>query len=208
MIGARKHGAAVRAFFAVEPGAAAREAAADVAARLRRAPLGEGVRWVRSEAYHVTLRFLGNVEIGKLPALCEAAAAAVAARGPFVLELGAARVLPSPRRPRVVVLELAPQAPLEALARRLEEVAVAQGFAPERRAFRAHLTLGRVRHRRVPDVEGVAAAPGTQIPVQEVVLLRSDLEREGPRYTALERLPLEGEGGLLQREAASRSHGC
>ncbi|MDX1650152.1 MAG: RNA 2',3'-cyclic phosphodiesterase [Myxococcota bacterium] len=191
MIGARRHGAAVRAFFALEPGEAVRAACAEVAGRLRRAPHGEGVRWVRPEGYHVTLRFLGNVPTETVPELARAVGEAVADVAPFALAPGAARVFPSPRRPRVVVLELEPQAPLAELARRVEEAVVDAGLPPERRAFRAHLTLGRVRGRRVPDVTGVAA-PASVLPVDEVVLFRSDLGREGSTYTALERLPLEG----------------
>jgi recombination protein RecA len=191
VIGARKHGAAVRAFFAVEPGAGVRAACAEVAERLRRAPHGDGVRWVRPEGYHVTLRFLGNVPTEQVPALARAVGEAVEAVAPFELAPGGARVLPSPRRPRVVVLELAPEAPLAALAGRVEQAVVAAGLPPERRAFRAHLTLGRVRGRRVPDVAG-AAASASALPVEEVVLFRSDLGREGSRYTALERLPLRG----------------
>jgi 2'-5' RNA ligase len=192
LIGGRKHGAAVRAFFAVEPDAASRAACTEVAERLRRAPFGEGVRWVPPENLHVTLRFLGNVPREEVPALARAVGAAVAGSAPFEATLGAARVLPSPRRPRVVVLDLAPEDALAALAGRVEEAVVAEGRAPERRAFRAHLTLGRVRGRKVPDVTGVAAAAEVRLPVREVVLFQSDLAPGGSRYTALERLPLEG----------------
>lgn len=200
-VSARKHGAAVRAFFAVELPEPAREACAEVAGRLRAAPYGDAVRWGRPEGFHVTLRFLGNVAVERVPELAEAVGVAVAEATPFRVALGEARVFPSPRRPRVVALELVPEAPLAALAERVEKAVVEAGLAPERRAFRAHLTLGRVRSRRVPSVAGVAAR-GAPFPVREVVLFRSDLGRDGSRYTALERLPLAGEPGGGAPEAS------
>jgi 2'-5' RNA ligase len=142
-------GDAVRAFFAIELGEPARRAAAEVARRLREAPGGDGVRWVRPEALHVTLRFLGDIAPAQVAPLARRAAGELAALAPFALRLGPAALFPTPRRPRVVALDLAPEAPLTALAAALERAVVAEGFAPEPRAFRAHLTLGRVPLRGV-----------------------------------------------------------
>lgn len=206
MISARKHGAAVRAFFALELPEAAREVCAELTGRLRRAPHGDGVRWVRPEGFHVTLRFLGNVPTEEVPALARAAGAAVAGVEPFEATLRGLRVLPSPRRPRVVVLELGPEDALAELAARVEEAVVGEGVAPEKRAFRAHLTLGRVRSRRVPPLADVPAPEAPPLPVREVVLFRSDLGPEGSRYTALERLPLEGDPAA-SRDAARPPEG-
>ena len=64
---ARRHGTAVRAFFAWEPEAAAKSALAALVAELRRRPDGDAVRWVKPEGYHLTLRFLGNVATSEVP---------------------------------------------------------------------------------------------------------------------------------------------
>jgi 2'-5' RNA ligase len=179
----------LRAFFAVELGEPARRAAAEVARRLARAPGGDGVRWVRLEALHVTLRFLGDVAASRVEPLARRAAGELAGLAPFAMRLGPAALFPSPRRPRVVALGLEPEAPLAALAAALERAAVAEGFAPEPRAFRAHLTLGRVRERRFPAVSG-AVVPAEASAVSEAVLFRSELRPEGSRYTPLHRVPL------------------
>jgi 2'-5' RNA ligase len=161
------------------------------------------VRWVRPEGYHLTLRFLGNVESEAIPELAKRAADEVAGVAPFDARLGAVEIFPSPHRPRVVAAAVEPEEPLAALAGGLERAAVAAGLAAERRRFRAHLTLGRVRSRRFPSLDGATLAldgttsasggltsHGVPLPVQEIVLYRSDLQREGAVYSVLERIPL------------------
>jgi 2'-5' RNA ligase len=88
----------------------------------------------------------------------------------------------------VIALAAQPEDALAGLAARLEKAAVESGVAPEERAFRAHLTLGRVRARRFPAVLAPAPA-GTQL-VREVVLFRSDLGKAGARYSPLATLAL------------------
>jgi 2'-5' RNA ligase len=176
----------------VELDAAARDAAAALVRELRARPGADGVRWVPAENLHVTLRFLGQVERARLPELTAAARAAAAPLAPFELALGSARAFPSPRQPRVVALELEPEAPLAALAAALEGAAVALGFAPEARRFRAHLTLGRSRGARFALDLADASPEPARWRVREAVLFESELRPEGARHRALERLPLAG----------------
>ncbi len=188
---ARRLGTAVRAFFAFEPAEAAKSALRALVAALRARPDGEAVRWARPEGYHVTLRFLGNVPAGEVPALAQAVADAVGDSPAFEVTIGAPRAFPSAREPRVVVVELAPEAPLAALAERIEAAVIGAGIAPERRRFRAHLTLGRVRSRRLPALDACPFETGP-CEVRDLVLFRSDLARDGSRYTPIARLPLAG----------------
>jgi len=186
---ARRLGAAVRAFFAWEPPEGAKQALAALARELRARPDGDAVRWVRPEGYHVTLRFLGNVPTADVPALAEAVEGALAGSRRFSVTLGATHAFPSARQPRVVVIELEPEAGLAALAACVEAGVVAAGLPAEKRRFRAHLTLGRVRGRRVPALDAKPPAAGA-LDVHEVVLFRSDLGRDGSCYTPLAQLPL------------------
>jgi len=180
----------VRAFFAVELGEHARTAAAEVARELRASPGGDAVRWVRVEGLHVTLRFLGDVETGRIPELVARVCAETSALGPFRIRLGGVHAFPSARRPNVVVLDVGPVEPLEELAEAVERGVVAAGFAPESRRFRAHLTLGRVRGRRFPSATSAMTPEEAAWDVREAVLFRSELHHSGARYTTLERIPL------------------
>ena len=183
-------------FIGVDLDAVSRGAAADLLARLREGS-GPGVRWVRPEALHVTLRFLGNIASEQVAPLRSSVAAAVSGLAPFRLGLGAVQHFPSPRRPRVVALEVAPEAKLSELAAAVERGARDQGFEPDDRPFRAHLTLGRIKSGsgRAPATRGLVAPPGAGCAVEEVVLFQSELRREGARYTPLERMPLAGRRG-------------
>lgn len=178
-----------RAFFGVELDPPARSAAARVARELGAG--ARGVRWVAEETYHVTLRFLGQIAPASVPGLVAAVGRALCDQPGFRLRLGAPRLFPNPRRPRVVVLDLEPPDPLRCLAARVEEAVVGTGLPPEERPFRAHLTLGRVRG-RARLVSPAVAAPGVEFLVAEVVLFESHLERDGARYTPLERIALGG----------------
>ncbi len=179
----------LRAFIGISLDEAALGAAARAMDAVRARPGGDRVRWVRPEGLHVTLRFLGTIEAERAPVLAHQVGRAVAGCEPFELCLGALHAFPSPRRPRVVALAVDPEAPLCELAAAVERGVVASGFEPEERPFRAHLTLGRLRDGRTPDLSGIDELRAAS-PVREVVLFESRLGRGGSRYFALERMPL------------------
>ncbi len=184
----------IRAFLAIELDAVLRRAAAALAGALRQRPGGEGVRWVREEALHVTLRFLGDTDPSRVPELAARVAEQTAGLAPIELRLGRIGAFPTARRPRVIVVHAEPERELTALAEAVERGVVAAGFEPEPRRFRAHLTLGRVRS-RAPDLRGVTVpdtAARHACDVTEAVLFRSELRPSGARYTPLERIPLGG----------------
>ncbi len=180
----------LRTFFAVELDEASRRVAHAVAQRLAAAPGSEAVRWVRPESYHVTLRFLGTTPRDRVEGLVAAALHATRGIAPFELRLGVLAGLPS-QAPRAIVLEVAPLEPLATLAKQVESAVVAVGFAAELRAFRPHLTLGRIHERRgrAPRLDP-AISPGHAAPfaVTSFALFQSDLDPGGAHYTPLERI--------------------
>jgi len=179
----------IRAFLAAPlPGPLVRELE-DLVARWRASRWSRSVRWVRPDALHLTLRFLGDVSPGQLESI-QAGVAGVARTHPVAsVPIQGVGPFPSTRRVRVIAMRLADDARLAALAQALESVAVDCGLAPEPRSFHPHVTLGRVRGR-------LAAAPTTDaldgrvVPVETVVLFRSDLESSGARHTPLARFAL------------------
>jgi len=153
----------------------------------------DGVKWVEPQNFHFTLRFLGYTQPDALQRLVPALSAAVAAHEAFSLTLAGVGAFPNARRPQTIWVGVSEGArPLESLAGSVERAVVAQGFSPEERPFRAHLTLGRVKAPR-PPVElarALEAMPEgeevARIQVGEVVLMRSDLRPSGPIYTPME----------------------
>ncbi len=191
----------LRVFFAIELDERARTAAARSVRALQEAPNGNAVRWVREESFHVTLRFIGDVERTRIEAVTRCVHRQTAQLRPFRLELGGVRLFPSRRRPGFMVLDVGPGEALEELAGAVERGVEAAGIAPESRPFRPHLTLGRLRGKKFPAVTGDVTALGEGCIVNDAVLFKSDLHPSGAQYTPIERVPI---GGLSDSSHASR----
>src|SRR3989304_8233118 len=101
------------------------------------------VRWVRDDGLHITLKFFGEVMPDRLDAIEDALRHAAAGIHSVSLALGTGGALPTPRRPRVLHLEVHAGPELEVLQDRLERACSEIGFAPEGRPFIPHITLGR-----------------------------------------------------------------
>ena len=146
-------------------------------------------RPVADDALHVTLAFLGHRPEGDADL---AAAAIDAAAGPVPrLALGAALLLP-PRRARVLCAAVHdPDGALSALQQRVSDGLEAAGiYTPERRAFRAHATVARLRTgARAPRALPDGLAPERlEFGADAVTLYRSHLGRGGARYEPLHRV--------------------
>jgi 2'-5' RNA ligase len=156
-----------------------------------RVPAGLPGRAVPPRNWHLTLRFLGDVD----PVAADRLAAALDGAdlgGAFSVSWGRLGAFPRPQRATVLWIGLADGAdPLAALAARVEECARDAGFPAEDRPFRAHLTLARIR----PDrdvrslVEGFDPA-GVTMTADHISLYRSHLGSGGARYEAVEEFPL------------------
>jgi RNA 2',3'-cyclic 3'-phosphodiesterase len=184
---APKRAARIRAFVALELEARAREAIGLLQARLRGS---RGLRLVRPEGVHLTLRFLGSSEPAQLEALAPRLASAAAACPPFETRVGGLGTFPERGAPRVLWLriELPPSA-LE-LQCACEQAAREAGFEAEDRPFAPHLTLGRWRE-RVPRPSLEPAELGATR-IESLVLFRSETRRDGAAYTPLRRFALGG----------------
>ncbi|HZM55081.1 MAG TPA: RNA 2',3'-cyclic phosphodiesterase [Acidimicrobiales bacterium] len=149
-----------------------------------------GLRWTGPNQWHVTLRFLGEVD--------EPAAVATALAGiTHTPDLGAVEAQLGPATawfPGGRVLQV-PVAGLDALARAVSEATAPWGPA-EPPAFAGHLTLARTRGRTAGPA-GLAGTPvATRFDVTEVVLYESRRGPGGPTYEALATVPLGSVGPL------------
>ncbi|MCB2188083.1 MAG: RNA 2',3'-cyclic phosphodiesterase [Deltaproteobacteria bacterium] len=159
---------------------------------------GADVKWVRPEALHMTLKFLGEVEPERAAGLGRAVERACADRAALKLHLKGAGAFPSPQRPRVIWLGLAGQLTLlTELAEAVDLEMGDLGFPLEERPFQAHLTLGRLREARGRGRKSAPQAPagpltralvdrahltGEPFTAQRVVLMRSTLTPAGAVY--------------------------
>jgi len=147
------------------------------------------LRAVRDDALHVTLAFLGHRALDDIEPACEAVRA-VAAPVPD-LALGEVLWL-APRRPHVLTVEVVDgTGALLALQERVVAALVdAVGYEPDRRRFRPHVTVARVRHGAAQRRTGLLAAPEAAFAGEALTLYRSWLGGGPARYEALERVGL------------------
>jgi len=187
----------LRSFIAVPLAERTREQLTRLSRELRAAldPLGRTLSYVRPAAMHLTLKFLGDVDAERVPALAGVLQETARPFRAIPFEVAAVGFFGSPRRPRVLWVGVRePSGALAGLAGAIDRACAGLGFDPEERPFRAHLTLARVKQ---PPGRGIErplerfreALLGAER-AEEVVLYRSELRPEGARYTALARAPL------------------
>ena len=188
----------LRLFWAVSLPAAIKEKLAAVQDFFRELPIE--VKWVETENFHITVRFLGETSSTLVEPLVAAVAERVFKMPAFTLSLGGVGVFPSVRKPRVLWVGIGGFEPLVALNRAVEEAVRSLGFPPEEKPFSPHITIGRFRS--VSDAGAlqrkIAAAARQEVgkvSVAGIGLLASRLTPAGPVYTSVREVSFGGDSG-------------
>jgi 2'-5' RNA ligase len=191
----------VRLFVAAEPSESVRRAAANAAASLRHAlekkGAAQGLRWIPEENLHLTVWFLGEVSEPRSVAVLDALRPPLASPS-FTLHLAGFGAFPPSGPPRVLWMGV--REGLPELSQAHDEVGVRLapwGFAPEGRAYSAHLTIARVK---VPPPASVRTiirhvlketeADAGSCRVEALTVFRSHTAPAGAVYEPLLRVPL------------------
>jgi 2'-5' RNA ligase len=135
----------VRLFVALEIPTAVRGNLAALIEELRAADAAAAknkARWVRPENLHVTLKFIGNVDAGKLEAI-RAVLGEVRTGGDVELRFRGVGFFPNEKRPRVLWAGIAASPNLAPLAAEIDARLEKLGIARETREYAPHLTLAR-----------------------------------------------------------------
>jgi 2'-5' RNA ligase len=156
-----------------------------------------GLNATDPEQAHLTLKFLGDTDPDRIPALVETLTGAVEDSGvdPFTAEFGGLGVFPSLDYISVVWLGVRDGSEqLTRLHEAVEKRTVAMGFDPEDHDFTPHVTLARMNHaggkELVQDVvENEDPTVGT-LQVDEIRLTESTLTDDGPEYATVASVPL------------------
>jgi 2'-5' RNA ligase len=146
-------------------------------------------RWVRSEGIHVTLKFIGEVAEERV-ARIEEAIVAVQSDGGVEMNFRGSGFFPDERRPRVFWIGIDSTPNLAEIAGQIEARLEPFGIARETREFRPHLTLARIAEwRGIGKLRDALRRNGSvefgAVGTTEMHLYRSELGREGPKYSRL-----------------------
>jgi len=156
-----------------------------------------GLRLTDPEQAHLTLKFLGDTDPDRLPALTEQLRLAVEESGvePFPAEFGGLGVFPSLDYISVVWLGVRRGSKsFTRLHGAIEDRTTAMGFDPEEHEFTPHVTLARMDHaggkELVQSVVSERDPDVGEMTVDAVRLTESELTPSGPEYSTVEEFDL------------------
>ena len=155
-----------------------------------------GARWIDVENYHITLRFIGDVE-GHVAD--EVANALDRVRRPeFMLNLSGVNAFGS-KKPHSIYAGVSPSPELNALQAEIERICQRLHIPADPRKFTPHVTLARLRNPRIEDVVHYLSSRGNfatlPFKVRRFVLMSSRDSVGGGPYIVEEAWPLVARSG-------------
>lgn len=185
---------AIRAFIAIELPEEIQNRLQQLQDELR--PSMPDVRWIKYGNIHLTLKFLGDMQVSRIQAISEALRNISSQFSPFEMSLAGIGAFPNSRKPRIVWVGVEAGAEqLVEIAKSIEAAMKKLGFPREERPFRSHLTVGRIRNLTNPAAM-TAALDNSKIgelgrfTVQRISFIKSQLDPAGSIYTMLSEAPL------------------
>jgi len=152
------------------------------------------VSWVKPENLHLTLKFLGDTPASRVDEIAAVLQEIAAASTRFSAIVSGTGAFPTDEHPRMLWVGVNEETGmLQSLARAIEERLQRLGFAPEKKRFTPHLTIGRVKNTRIPEViRALQENPFAKMPApfDEIIFMQSALHPAGSIYTPLRKLAL------------------
>src|SRR5262245_25306642 len=182
----------MRIFIAIEIPSEIKYALLALQADLRRADAD--VTWTTLENMHPTLKYIGEVDEGRIVEVEKACVALGAEFTPFTLSLNGIGVFPNAKEPRVLWAGVSGEVDnLVEMHRRSDESPALVGF-DRYDSYRPHLTIGRVRsNKNTCTLLALANAyrlPALSFVVTEIVVMKSEQHPAGKQYITIAKASL------------------
>ena len=161
--------------------------------------IGERIRWVRPEGIHLTLKFMGDIDVTVINKLLSLLPAVANGFTPFELTMAELGCFPNNRRPRVLWAGVKGNlSVLRDLHIAIDNLVGDVGLPREQAEFSPHITLGRVnrnlseRHiRQIGQLVDTTDLPDNPSWTNQTVdLMRTELDPAGSRHYLVESFPL------------------
>lgn len=145
---------------------------------------------------HITVKFLGDIEENRVDEIVERAGQAIEEAESFDMAVKGTGVFPSVRKPRVIWAGVEDDGRLKFIAESLDMAMAEMGFKREKRAFKPHVTVARVKKAKdtghIRDVlNEYRGKTFAELTVRNVKLKKSTLTPQGPVYEDLAAIELK-----------------
>ena len=184
----------LRTFIAIALPAEVISALATVQKQLQQC-IGTGVKWINPQSIHITVKFLGDIASEEADSVGTVMQRLLTGYAPFEFTIANIGVFPDMKKPRVIWAGIQEaQGILARLHRQFDQAMTDFGIAAEGRSFQPHVTLGRIKRIKTPELE--AAIAGHQecffgkMTADSLILFRSELRPTGAVYTPLHMVKL------------------
>ncbi len=150
----------------------------------------KGVRISPENQIHLTLKFIGDIDSGKIPKISEAVRKAVQGEKPFEIVLKGVGAFPKEKNARVIWVGAEPA---DILRRISDRIGANLGGIPfDQKPFKSHITVGRCSDPRDVSgfLEGYREKEFLRFGCGEILVMRSELLRTGAKHSVLERISL------------------
>ncbi len=147
----------------------------------------ERITWVNPSIIHLTLKFFGETDENRIPAIEAALKKAVASAESTVIRINRTGIFGSKYDPKVIWFGIDPNPLLQNLAMQVLDELEKAGWEKDRQNFVPHLTIGRIKELKDKALfqEVIAKYRDCFIQeqmVKEIHLYESILRKEGPLY--------------------------
>jgi RNA 2',3'-cyclic 3'-phosphodiesterase len=151
-----------------------------------------GVKWVKPEGMHITLKFFGEIEERKAQEIGETLQSINKQHAAMPMEIKEISAFPDLMRPRVIVVTFQEGVDnVKAIFHDIENRLLAVGIQKEKRGLAPHITIGRVKDSGPLLKKNLLPLEGKRFILDSLVLYQSTLTREGALYAPLKEIKLE-----------------
>jgi len=188
----------MRTFIAIGLPETIRDSLAGTQERLKNS--GADVKWVEPANIHLTLKFLGEADNGKLPEVILILEDVIKDKKVFQVSISSIGSFPRINSPRVIWVGTDKgSGETKKIAEELEEKLVKIGIPKEDRAFQSHITIGRIRstlnrEQLAQDLNNLVnkfSQENLIFYVTSVSLFKSTLTPKGPIYEVVKEVSLQ-----------------
>lgn len=159
---------------------------------------GEKIKWVDPDILHITLFFLGDTDEKLIPVITEKSQLLFREFSPFDLEFREVGLFRNVSDPRIIWIGTKENPTMKMLKSGIDNELSRLGFESEKREFKPHLTVGRIKWIRDKSrlMELIQLYRNQEVQcsrINKIIFYQSILKADGPEYIPLSEIPLGGE---------------